>query len=59
VPGCVSDSACDDGLYCTGVETCNLSTGKCEPGTPVNCDDGVSCTGHYCNEATDSCENVI
>ncbi len=51
------DGFCDDGLYCTGVETCNAVLG-CEVGTPVDCDDGVDCTVDSCNETTDSCDNV-
>ena len=33
-PGCLSDEACDDGLFCNGTETCDLGTGACEPGAP-------------------------
>ncbi|UCE60967.1 MAG: von Willebrand factor type A domain-containing protein [Phycisphaerales bacterium] len=29
-----SDAFCDDGLTCTGVETCDTGTGECIPGTP-------------------------
>lgn len=52
-----SNAACDDGLYCNGVETCHEALG-CQPGTPPNCDDGVTCTDDSCNEAGDSCEHV-
>jgi len=55
---CTTDADCDDGLYCTGVETCNLGSGLCESGTPPSCDDGDSCTQDFCNVATDSCEHV-
>jgi hypothetical protein len=56
-PVCTLDSECDDGLFCNGAETCNA--GSCQAGTPVNCSDGVSCTADSCNEATDSCDNVV
>jgi hypothetical protein len=56
---CQSHTECDDGLYCNGAETCNLTTGQCEQGTTVTCDDGQSCTDDYCNEVTDSCDNVV
>ena len=52
-----SDVACDDGLYCNGVETCDGLLG-CQAGTTVTCDDAVSCTVDSCNEATDSCDFV-
>ncbi len=55
---CQSDVDCDDGVFCNGQETCNLSTGQCDAGIPINCDDGNSCTDDYCNEVTDSCDNV-
>ncbi len=30
------NSFCDDGLFCNGMETCDLATG-CQPGTSVDC----------------------
>ncbi|MBL7049075.1 MAG: S8 family serine peptidase [Nitrospira sp.] len=56
---CISDSQCDDGQYCNGIETCNLTTNQCELGTPVTCNDGIGCTDDSCNESSDSCDNVI
>ncbi|GJM24396.1 MAG: hypothetical protein DHS20C16_08110 [Phycisphaerae bacterium] len=44
---CVFDADCDDGMYCTGVETCNVDT--CVPGTDP------CLTGQTCDEGTDSC----
>jgi hypothetical protein len=38
---------CQDGLWCTGEESCNCY-GDCEPGIPRNCDDGDWCTEDYC-----------
>ena len=52
---CTLDVECDDGAYCTGVETCQ--GGTCAAGTPVACSDGVSCTTDSCDEATDSCQS--
>ncbi|HUU83801.1 MAG TPA: S8 family serine peptidase [Phycisphaerae bacterium] len=50
-------AACDDGAFCNGAETCNVTLG-CQAGTPVDCDDGVACTDDSCNEGTDSCDNI-
>ena len=47
-PGCTGDPECDDGLFCTGTETC--VSGSCQSS-------GDPCTGGtVCNEATDSCD---
>ena len=46
--GCTSDAECDDGLFCTGTETC--VSGSCQSsGDP--CPGGTTC-----NEATDTCD---
>lgn len=46
--GCTTDAECDDGLFCTGTETC--VSGTCQSS-------GDPCTGGtVCNEATDTCE---
>ncbi|MBI5517020.1 MAG: PPC domain-containing protein [Deltaproteobacteria bacterium] len=50
---CTSNRACDDGLFCDGVEEC--VAGRCVRGVPVNCDDGVSCTLDRCDEGTRAC----
>ncbi len=50
--GCLNlpdDTLCDDGLYCTGVESCEPTTGCITSGSP--CDDG-----YWCDEASQSCE---
>jgi subtilisin family serine protease len=47
VPQCVTDSACNDGNPCNGVETCR--SGVCAAGTPLNCDDANPCTADACN----------
>ena len=46
--GCANDAACDDGIFCNGMETCQ--TGTCLPGTAVTC--GV---GMVCNETDGMC----
>ncbi|MFQ5592292.1 MAG: S8 family serine peptidase, partial [Phycisphaerae bacterium] len=43
-----SDAACDNGLPCDGVETCDTAL-DCQPGTPPVCDDGIPCTMDYCD----------
>jgi len=54
---CTSDADCDDGVFCNGAETCNLDTGQCESGTPVDCSDGIDCTVDSCDEVNDACVN--
>jgi hypothetical protein len=46
------DGRCDDGLFCNGVETCDVN-GGCRPGVPPVVDDGVSCTLDVCDEEGD------
>jgi MYXO-CTERM domain-containing protein len=55
VVGCVNDAGCSDGIYCNGVETCDIATGACLPGTPPTCDDGVACTVDTCQEGAPNC----
>jgi hypothetical protein len=55
--GCLSDSECDDGLYCNGAEICD--SGTCI-GSTSPCTYFVDyCTDVSCNEATDSCESTL
>jgi len=42
----------DDGLYCTGNETCNATSGCESSGDPCG-------AGLYCQESTDSCEECL
>ncbi len=42
-----NNSACDDGLFCNGTETCNVTLG-CQAGTNP-------CGAQQCNESTDTC----
>src|SRR5262249_2710066 len=51
---CTSDAECDDGLTCSGSESCNLLTHICTPGTPVTCT-GTQCTDSTCTEPTGDC----
>jgi len=59
VPACTINADCDDGLYCNGVETCDVGgSNQCRSGTLVVCNDGQYCNGtEICNEAIDSCES--
>ncbi|MDF1562279.1 MAG: M36 family metallopeptidase [Deltaproteobacteria bacterium] len=50
-PMCATDADCDDGLFCTGVETCN-ALGACRTSALPGLDDGVGCTVDACDEAT-------
>ncbi|MCH7780930.1 MAG: hypothetical protein IH848_08795, partial [Acidobacteria bacterium] len=46
--GCTSDAECDDGLFCTGTETC--VSGSCQSS-------GNPCAGgETCNDSTDTCD---
>lgn len=46
-----NDGSCDDGLFCTGVEVCDVIV-DCVPGTPP-ADDGFACTDDLCDEDND------
>ncbi|HET9959099.1 MAG TPA: hypothetical protein VFQ61_31630 [Polyangiaceae bacterium] len=53
---CRQNADCDDGLFCTGNETC--SAGFCAKGLPVVCtgpEDGVACTQLTCDETARGC----
>jgi len=43
------DEACENGLNCDGIATCDPVQG-CIAGTPIDCDDGVACTFDECFE---------
>jgi len=55
---CIADGDCDDLFFCNGVEACDLGSGSCMPGTPVDCYDGVDCTDDSCNEESDTCDHA-
>lgn len=42
-----NNAACDDGLFCTGTETCNAQTGCSSSGDP--------CSGTFCDEQNNAC----
>lgn len=50
--GCTTNAECDDGLFCTGSETCNA--GACVAGGGDPCTGGAACE-NVCNEAADDC----
>ncbi|MDP3278901.1 MAG: putative metal-binding motif-containing protein [Deltaproteobacteria bacterium] len=52
-PDCVTDSDCDDRLFCSGIERCIEE--RCVPGAPVVCDDNDRCTTDRCDETTRAC----
>lgn len=46
---CSSDASCSDGNPCNGVERCELATGRCVGGAPVDCGDALGvCTTDAC-----------
>src|SRR3972149_881650 len=49
---------CDDGLYCTGQESCELATLACLPAEPFDCDDDDEGTIDRCNERDDRCDHM-
>jgi hypothetical protein len=46
-------AGCDDGLFCTVLESC--SNGECGGGLPNPCDDDNVCTDGSCDEEVNSC----
>lgn len=49
------DLACDDSLYCNGVETCDVILG-CQSGGPIDCSHlSGPCSSGICDEALDQC----
>ncbi|UCE58164.1 MAG: DNRLRE domain-containing protein [Phycisphaerales bacterium] len=50
---CTGDGDCIDGDLCNGSETCNLVTGFCEAGTPVDCG------AQYCDPSDGSCVDCL
>ena len=52
---CASWEDCDDGLYCNGAESCDLSTNTCLAGEPPCPADDLFCNGvESCDEDTDA-----
>src|SRR5439155_777664 len=51
---CRADGDCDDHDVCTGTENCDVATGMCQAGGPLDCDDRDGCTVDGC-EAVGGC----
>ena len=51
---CLANADCDDGLFCDGVETCNIGKNQCVAGAGDPCAGGSVCND-VCNEAADDC----
>mgnify|MGYP007032564592 CR=1 FL=1 len=53
-----NDGACDNGVYCDGVESCDPQAG-CQPGEAVVCPaDEVTCTVAQCDEGAQGCVQI-
>lgn len=50
-PAKVNGTVCEDGLFCTGNDTCQ--SGACQSGTPKGISDGITCTNDFCDEVND------
>lgn len=58
--GVVCPASCDDGNPCNGVERCDSTTGRCQPGESIVCDDGDACNGiESCDPATGVCVGEV
>ena len=57
--GCTADAECDDGVYCNGVETCDLEAG-CQPGSDP-CEENERCSeeDNTCTSAIDIEASII
>jgi hypothetical protein len=55
---CATDAACNDGLFCNGLETCDVASSRCRAPVGPACDDGNPCSTDTCNESTDSCAHT-
>jgi hypothetical protein len=55
---CSTDATCSDGLFCDGLETCNLATSRCQAPESPPCNDNDSCTADSCDEPGDTCLNA-
>jgi hypothetical protein len=47
---CTTDTQCNNGLFCDGVETCDLTTNTCINGIVETCNDGELCTSDTCDQ---------
>lgn len=49
---------CDDGVFCNGVETCDVATSTCVAAAePFTCDDLDECTRDSCDEDANRCDH--
>ncbi len=54
----VIPTACDDGVFCNGVERCDLEAGGCRPAEMrETCNDDDVCTIDRCDEESDTCRH--
>jgi hypothetical protein len=53
-----SDARCDDGLWCTGEETCDALL-DCQSAEVPSCDDAVGCTTDRCDEDLNRCVSTV
>jgi len=51
------NSFCQDGLFCNGIEICDIQL-DCKNGTPPFCTDDISCTVDSCVEGVDRTDNA-
>jgi hypothetical protein len=52
----VNDPKCDDHNPCNGIETCDVASSKCKPGTPVDCSGmNDACNSGTCSQANGQC----
>jgi len=56
VKGNNANGACDDGLFCNGIE--RVIDGTCLSAPMKPCDDASDCTTDVCHEATQTCEHI-
>ena len=56
--GCLLDTHCDDDTYCNGRETCDIASGTCRSGTPVDCF-AQDPSRPLCDEARDRCAQCL
>lgn len=52
-----NSATCDDGLFCNGVEVCDVRLG-CQAGIQPRADDNVDCTIDACDEVSDRITNT-
>ncbi len=51
------DDNCTNGLFCDGVETCDLTL-DCVAGDPPDCNDQNACTDDFCDQQVDDCTHT-